>query len=41
MKPEWLEHLKKYYSDEPEKLANVNGNDCYSVQLLNCFLHCG
>lgn len=41
MKKEWLDSLKQYYKDEPEKLKNITGNDCYSVQLLNCFLHHG
>ena len=39
MKPEWLDSLKQYYQNEPEKLEKINGNDAYSVQLLNCFLH--
>ena len=41
MKPEWLDALKKYYQNEPEKLKNITGNDCHCVQLLNCFLHNG
>ena len=41
MKPEWLSSLKKYYADDPEKLKKITGEDCYSVQLLNCFLHHG
>jgi len=41
MKKEWLDSLKEYYRDEPEALAGVTGNDCYSVQLLNCLLHNG
>lgn len=41
VKPEWLDSLKKYYSDHPEKLRSVTGNDCYCVQLLNCLLHHG
>ena len=39
MKPEWLDSLKKYYADEPAKLEKISGQDSYSVQLLNCFLH--
>ena len=41
MKPEWTQSLKKYYKENPEKLKNITGNDCYNVQLLNCFLHHG
>lgn len=41
MKPEWLNSLKDYYSSNPEKLSNITGDDCYCVQLLNCFLHHG
>ena len=41
MKPEWLDSLKKYYKDRPEKLKNITGEDCHCVQLLNCFLHHG
>ena len=41
MKPEWLKSLKDYYKENPEKLSNITGNDCYCVQLLNCFLHHG
>ena len=41
MKPEWLDSLKQYYRDNPERLAKVTGNDCYCVQLLNCLLHHG
>jgi serine/threonine-protein kinase SRPK3 len=41
MKPEWLASLKKYYRNEQEKLNSITGEDCYSVQLLNCFLHHG
>ena len=41
MKKEWLDSLKEYYKNEPEKLNKVTGNDCHSVQLLNCFLHHG
>jgi serine/threonine-protein kinase SRPK3 len=41
MKPEWLKSIKSYYRDNPDKLKNITGNDCYCVQLLNCFLHHG
>jgi serine/threonine-protein kinase SRPK3 len=41
MKTEWLDSLKSYYGKNPEKLKNITGNDCYCVQLLNCFLHHG
>lgn len=41
MKPKWLNSLKKYYAKSPEKLKNITGEDCYCVQLLNCFLHNG
>mmetsp|Transcript_23802 Transcript_23802/g.16836 ORF Transcript_23802/g.16836 Transcript_23802/m.16836 type:complete len:220 (+) Transcript_23802:382-1041(+) len=41
MKPDWLNSLKKYYADKPEKLKSITSNDCYSVQLLNCLLHHG
>jgi serine/threonine-protein kinase SRPK3 len=41
MKKQWLDSLKKYYQNEPEKMKNITGNDCYCVQLLNCFLHHG
>ena len=41
IKPAWLNALKTYYKNEPEKLANITGNDCHCVQLLNYFLHHG
>ena len=41
MKKEWLDSLKAYYADEPSRLEGITGNDCYSVQLLNCLLHNG
>ncbi len=41
MKTEWLDSLKVYYKNNPEKLKNVTGNDCHCVQLLNCLLHHG
>ena len=41
MKKEWLDSLKTYYSSNPDKLKGVTGDDCYCVQLLNCFLHHG
>ena len=41
MKPKWLNALKKYYKDNPEKLAKITGEDCYCVQLLNCLIHNG
>lgn len=41
MKPEWLNSLKEYYAKEPERLKSITGQDSYSVQLLNCFLHNG
>lgn len=41
MKQEWLDSLKRYYKDNPEKLKGVTGNDCYAVQLLNCLIHNG
>jgi len=40
-KPEWLESLKTYYKDNPEKLKHITGDDSYCVQLLNCFIHHG
>lgn len=41
MKPEWLASLKQHYKSDPSKLAHITGDDSYSVQLLNCLLHCG
>jgi serine/threonine-protein kinase SRPK3 len=41
MKPVWLNSLKKYYANQPEKLKHITGSDSYCVQLLNCFLHHG
>jgi serine/threonine-protein kinase SRPK3 len=43
MKKEWLDSLKKYYSSKQDqhKLNRITGEDCYSVQLLNCLLHHG
>jgi serine/threonine-protein kinase SRPK3 len=41
MRQEWLDSLKVYYKDEPERLKGITGNDCFNVQLLNCFLHHG
>jgi serine/threonine-protein kinase SRPK3 len=41
MKPEWLNSIKSYYKHNPDKLKNITGNDCYCVQLLNCFVHLG
>ena len=41
MKKDWLDSLKKYYADNPDKLKHVTGNDCYAVQLLNCLIHHG
>jgi len=31
MKPEWLDSLKKYYKDRPEKLKKITGGDCHCV----------
>ena len=31
IKPEWLDSLKAYYRENPEKLKNVTGNDCHCV----------
>jgi len=31
MKPEWLDALKNYYKNEPQKLKNITGNDCHCV----------
>lgn len=31
MKEEWLNSLKSYYKENPKKLENITGEDCYCV----------
>jgi hypothetical protein len=40
-RPEWLEKLKHYYKENPEKLQEITQDSCHCVQMLNCFLHHG
>ena len=42
-KKEWQDSLKRYYKDDPKKLAEIKENSkyCHTVQLLNAFMHHG